>query len=766
VSTVVTTLQKGLPGFSPLRTQQLPGGSLILDQNLDLIKKHFDAYAPIVSQIARTLNINLGPGGTSSSGTLPFGPLSGDVSTPSAGSTVTTIGAHVVSYGKMQQANAVTLLGNPTGALADIQEITLGTNLSFAGNVLNATGGGSVSLPAQQVGYGTGASITSAPYLQWNGVNPGLSSLQELQIYNDVSSPLGVTGIRIGIDAAFAQNFSFSMIAPGWSSGGGLSPGDVLAEQNSGASAALHFSNFGSSGTIDFSTGNARTQRLLIDSTGSKFTSGNVSVTNLLSIGQSTFDSTTHTVLADDAAPASLAAWDTRHAVFGRSGATGGGLGVSYGNGANTVYLNAAIPNTSFSNLRADATTFALYSNGTTQGFKQDASGNVYDSVLGNGLLKTTGGTGLHAIATPGTDYLVQAYSTIQANASALTQRSILNFGAALTAVDDGANSRTNVNVIIPSAAQVAFSNGTSLAGATAFTYNSSTDVLAGGNAIGINGVTVPNNVSLCVGHTTNANRDRVQFFLGGGVLGGGGTSDSTLFDVNPTSTVITAGVTAGIYATQRIRSAGYTAGGVTVTETASLYIDGPPTTGGGIGGGPNLSVHVASGTTKIANLQATSLVAGGVTAVDTTGLFGIAGVGGLPPAISAETPYFINVTGSTLITGASVWLATSQGSGASASAIEYPHPFAAAYAALEIRLITNAITSGSMTIFITRNGAGAGTPITLTNVSSGTLATGTVVIGSPAVGDRWGVAVGGTGTGMSGNMVFTATLMLSPNVF
>ncbi len=52
------------------------------------------------------------------------------------------IAANAVTYAKMQTETASTLLGNPTGGSAVPSEITLGTNLSFSGSVLNATGGG------------------------------------------------------------------------------------------------------------------------------------------------------------------------------------------------------------------------------------------------------------------------------------------------------------------------------------------------------------------------------------------------------------------------------------------------------------------------------------------------------------------------------------------------------------------------------------------------------------------------------------------------
>ena len=53
-----------------------------------------------------------------------------------------------------QQANfpAARLMGNPTGSAAAPSAITLGTNLSFAGSVLNATGGGGMTNPMTTLG--------------------------------------------------------------------------------------------------------------------------------------------------------------------------------------------------------------------------------------------------------------------------------------------------------------------------------------------------------------------------------------------------------------------------------------------------------------------------------------------------------------------------------------------------------------------------------------------------------------------------------------
>lgn len=45
----------------------------------------------------------------------------------------------------LSQLTTAKLLGNSTGSTGPVQEIILGTNLSFAGSTLNATGGSTTS---------------------------------------------------------------------------------------------------------------------------------------------------------------------------------------------------------------------------------------------------------------------------------------------------------------------------------------------------------------------------------------------------------------------------------------------------------------------------------------------------------------------------------------------------------------------------------------------------------------------------------------------
>lgn len=67
--------------------------------------------------------------------------LSGDITGSGATAITTTIATNAVTYAKMQQASAATLLGNPTGSTANVSEVTLDSSLSFTGSVLGTTSG-------------------------------------------------------------------------------------------------------------------------------------------------------------------------------------------------------------------------------------------------------------------------------------------------------------------------------------------------------------------------------------------------------------------------------------------------------------------------------------------------------------------------------------------------------------------------------------------------------------------------------------------------
>lgn len=71
--------------------------------------------------------------------------LSGDVTGSGTTAITSTIPNDTVTFAKMQNVTTAKLLGRATAGSGDIEEITLGTNLSFTGTTLNASGGGGSS---------------------------------------------------------------------------------------------------------------------------------------------------------------------------------------------------------------------------------------------------------------------------------------------------------------------------------------------------------------------------------------------------------------------------------------------------------------------------------------------------------------------------------------------------------------------------------------------------------------------------------------------
>ena len=82
----------------------------------------------------------LGAGDLVVSGSVSDGDK-GDITVSASGATW-TIDNDVVTFAKMQDVATATLLGRATGGTGNIEEITLGTNLSYTGTTLNAAGGG------------------------------------------------------------------------------------------------------------------------------------------------------------------------------------------------------------------------------------------------------------------------------------------------------------------------------------------------------------------------------------------------------------------------------------------------------------------------------------------------------------------------------------------------------------------------------------------------------------------------------------------------
>jgi hypothetical protein len=99
-------------------------------------RKTAGSGAPEVQTLA-TLKTDLGLTGTNSGDQTIA--LTGDVTGSGTGSFATAIGANKVTYSQFQQVAASSLVGNPTGSLANAQAISLGTGLILSGTTLDVT---------------------------------------------------------------------------------------------------------------------------------------------------------------------------------------------------------------------------------------------------------------------------------------------------------------------------------------------------------------------------------------------------------------------------------------------------------------------------------------------------------------------------------------------------------------------------------------------------------------------------------------------------
>lgn len=354
----------------------------------------------------------------------------------------------------------------------------------------------------------------------------------------------------------------------------------------------------------------------------------------------------------------------------------GAGAGTYGGAGLKSLTLDAKG--------RVTAVTTATYLVGT------GASPGTFNNITFNSDGLVLGGSNVA--------YLTSAfYQTVAEAGSALTQRSTLNFDGTVVAADDVAHTRTNVglpnvgpgaglaggvgvsgfvldaqgrvvsvnSIAWPTASDILISSGTGSlpVGDATLTYDTTNHVLSTG-AVQVNGVTAPSNVNLIVGHTTNTDRDRTQFFMGGGALGPTGTSDSTLFDILPSNTSINGKLprTPAIYSTVRVRSLTYTGGslGDGAAVIASLYVDAAPSTV--VMGGSSWAAYIAAGGMHVGgSFEATGAVTSASSIVQGTGGTAFHADGDLMNIGFFGVPPQVQQTGGAASAGA-IYTATEQG--------------------------------------------------------------------------------------------------------
>jgi Repeat of unknown function (DUF5907)/Chaperone of endosialidase len=162
--------------------------------------------------------------------------LSGDVTGSGATAIATTIANGVVTYAKQQNVAAARLIGNPTGSAAAHSEISLGTNLSFSGTVLNAAAGatGLSGMVAGQIPIAaTATTVTSSANLSGD-VTSNATLVTTLATVNaNVGTFQGLTINAKGqVTAASNQNYVTGgpyLPLSGGTLSGGLTVGGTLA---------------------------------------------------------------------------------------------------------------------------------------------------------------------------------------------------------------------------------------------------------------------------------------------------------------------------------------------------------------------------------------------------------------------------------------------------------------------------------------------------------------------------------------------------------
>lgn len=145
--------------------------------------------------------------------------LTGDVTGSGTGSFAATIGNDKVTYAKMQNVSAASKLlgrGSVSGA-GDVEEITLGTNLSMSGTTLNASGGGGG-------GTVTNVSVTTANGVSAVVTNP--TTTPDMTFTLGAITPSSVNGNTITTGTGTLTLSTFTLTVSGTASVSGTNTGD------------------------------------------------------------------------------------------------------------------------------------------------------------------------------------------------------------------------------------------------------------------------------------------------------------------------------------------------------------------------------------------------------------------------------------------------------------------------------------------------------------------------------------------------------------
>lgn len=357
------------------------------------------------------------------------------------------ITTNTITYGKLQQAATLTLLGNPTGGTADLSEITLGAGLNFVGTTLVATGSGgtvtSVSGTANRVtstggnapvidisaAYVGQASITTTGTLTSGATGAGFTialttstvtgTLSETHggtnqtsyvlgdtLYSSATNTLSKLSGNITTTREFlrqAGNGSISA-APAWDT---LVAGDI--PDLSGTYGDIY-----SDGHVDF-TGRETFQLGLKTDTINEISGSGVTVNVSGAVGFTVIASKVGMVLNDATQTVSIFANTNKGFGTDTTGAwypltDGGNIGLSGTNRIGTIYMASTIDYVTNMNFSVGgAPTFVIDINGivTTGGWNGAAIADAYISSSATWNSKQAGDATLTALAAYNTNGLL-----------------------------------------------------------------------------------------------------------------------------------------------------------------------------------------------------------------------------------------------------------------------------------------------------------------------------------------------------------------------
>lgn len=726
--------------------------------------------------------------------------LTGDVTGTGPGATATTISSHAVSYAKMQQVGAVSLLGNATGGTANVEEITLGSHCSFTGTVLDCSSAGLADPGGNGIVVRTALNTTTN-----RTIVAGDSTVT-------VSNGDGVAGnpsVKVGT-VPLAQ-----VSAPTGTGLAGVISGAWDAAATT-VSTGLH--RTAGALTVDLSTGVAGGQTAVGGTaSGNNLTlTSNTSHDGKIVLGSTSlgwFDEANANLYVGTASPFSGAVAQFNKstngvatlAVTNPNTGTGAGECVALGNatgltsgvfetclfGASSTYGTPFLANSGVLDLSGGTTDMSFWIDQASGSFSWYAGtafpnpplvfrvtngGSVQvPGLAAGGMAKITPASGGQlTLAVAGTDYqspltfstgLANSSGTVTANIS--TGKSggqtiyggtgpseILTISSTTNATKNSINLGTLGQLaVVESTGDVVVGSGVTTGATGGFVYLPSSAGIPSGTPTNYSsGAVVPIQID-----RTN---QRLDAYLGGGwqyigqVTSGlptgllKNTNSTGIWSIASASDVSTALGTGSSTGILEATSGAY--GTVTVASGASTAgINYSGTTLSGV-------AFVGSGSSHAQGMVPDP----GSTAGTTRALFEN---GTWKNAYFSKTYYLLN---SSLAAGTTAWLTEGGSQFGSGSAFEYPNDFLAGNASLKCWMPANFVATGTFDIQATLNGSAiAATDITVTSVTgTGVLSNGTFATGSASSNDTYGVQfITSGGYSQSGFPKISCLLVLTP---